>query len=81
MISYRTGWWSLSRHLSLKMYQRLGFISAGVADVSVSTCNVSCQSLLHTHVANWYTYVCTVRHCKPVVNNHINMRRVNEHEI
>ena len=31
------------------------------------------------HVENWHTYVCKVRHCKPIVTNHINVLTDNEH--
>ena len=58
----------------------LGLILACEANISMLSFNISCPSLLCMHVANWYTYVCRVRRCKPVVNNHINMSTDNERE-
>lgn len=85
---------SLSRHLSLEAYKRL--ISASKASVSisggwplgfmsVSAIYVLCpRRVVHTTYARskllYLGYVCSIRHCSPVVNNHVNMTMGNERE-
>ena len=56
----------------------LGFEGLGL--FSLLSFSISCLSLLCTHVTNWYTYVCRVRRCKPIVNNHVSTSRGNERE-